>query len=82
MAFHPPGIAVEIVGTEAGKRGCMCKEHAVNCGEVLKEDMVVHLWKVQVGKGYSVLLAIRPAICSTIFVTSCHFHMGQNVLAI
>ncbi len=34
------------------------------------------------GKGYSVLLGNCPAICSVIFVTSCHFCMGQNVLAI
>jgi hypothetical protein len=34
------------------------------------------------GKGYSFLLANCPAICSVIFVTSCHFCMGQNVLAI
>jgi hypothetical protein len=34
------------------------------------------------GKGYSVLLANCPAICSVIFVTSCHFCMEQNVLAI
>ncbi len=34
------------------------------------------------GKGYSVLLANCPAICSVIFVMSCHFCMGQNVLAI
>jgi hypothetical protein len=32
------------------------------------------------GKGYSVLLANCPAICSVIFVTSCHFCMGQNIL--
>ena len=48
MVFHPPGIVVEIVGTEAGNRGRMCKEHAVNFGKVLEEDVVVHLWKVQV----------------------------------
>jgi hypothetical protein len=34
------------------------------------------------GKGYSVLLANCPAICFVIFVMSCHFCMGQNVLAI
>jgi hypothetical protein len=48
MVFHPPGIVVEIVTTEAGDQGCTCKEHTVNCGEVLEEDMVVHLWQVQV----------------------------------
>jgi hypothetical protein len=48
MVFLPPSIVVEIVGTEAGNRGRMCKEHAVNCGKVLEEDVVVRLWKVQV----------------------------------
>ncbi len=48
MVFHPPGIIVEIVGTEAGNWGCTCKEHTVNCGKVLEEDVVVHLWKVQI----------------------------------
>jgi hypothetical protein len=48
MTFHPPGIIVEIVGTEASDRGRTCKEHTVNCGEVLEEDVVVRLRKVQV----------------------------------
>jgi hypothetical protein len=48
MVFHPPGIVLEIVGTEAGDQGCTCKEHTINCGEVLEQDVVVHLWKVQV----------------------------------
>jgi hypothetical protein len=48
MVFHPPGIVVEIVGAEAGDRGRTCKEHTVNCSEVLEEDMVVRLRKVQV----------------------------------
>ncbi len=47
MATHPPGIVVEIVGTEMGDQGCSCEEHAV-CGSVLEEDVVVRLWKVQV----------------------------------
>jgi hypothetical protein len=48
MTFHPPGIAVEIVGTEAGNRGRTCKEHTLNCGKVLKEDVVIRFKKVQV----------------------------------
>jgi len=48
MVFHPPGIVVEIVGTEAGDQGRTCKEHIVNCGKVLEEDVVIRLWKVQV----------------------------------
>ncbi len=39
---------MEIVGTEAGNRGRTCKEHTINCGKVLEEDVVVCLWKVQV----------------------------------
>ncbi len=48
MVFHSPGIVMEIVGTEAGDRGHTCKEHTVNCGKVMEEDVVVRLWKVQV----------------------------------
>ncbi len=48
MVYHPPGIFVEIVGTDAGDRGCTCEEHPVNCGIVLEEDVVVCLRKVQV----------------------------------
>jgi hypothetical protein len=61
MVFHPLGIVVEIVGTEAGNRGRRCKEHIVNCGEVLEEDVVVHLQKVQVlvdGREETVITAV------------------------
>ena len=47
MVFHPPGIVVKIIGTEAGVQGRSCKEHPVNCGEVLEPDMVIRLQKVQ-----------------------------------
>ncbi len=47
MVFHPPGIVIEIVGAEAGDHGRPCKEHPVNCGEVLEQDVVVRLLKVQ-----------------------------------
>ncbi len=47
VATHPPSIIVEIVGTLMGDHGCSCEEHVV-CGSVVEEDMVVHLWKVQV----------------------------------
>ena len=42
MVYHPPGIVVEIVGTDAGDRGRTCEylEHPVNCGVVLDEDVV------------------------------------------
>ena len=61
MTFHPPGIIVEIVGTEASDRGCTCKEHTVNCGKVLEEDVVVRLRKVQVvvdGKEETAIAAV------------------------
>jgi hypothetical protein len=46
--FRPTGVVVEIVGTEVGDRGCSCEEHPNNCGKVLAEDVVMHLWKVQI----------------------------------
>ena len=47
MATHPPGIVVEIVGTEMGDQGHSCEEHTVR-GSVLEEDVVVRLRKVRV----------------------------------
>ena len=47
MVFHPPGIVVEIAGTEASDQGRSCEEHPINCGEVLEPDVVVRLRKVQ-----------------------------------
>ena len=47
ISRHPPGIIVQIVGTEVGTNGQSCEEHAV-CGSVLEEDMIVRLLKVQV----------------------------------
>ena len=44
--IHPSGIVVEIVGTEMSCQGRSCEEHEI-CGEVLKEDVVVHLHKIQ-----------------------------------
>jgi hypothetical protein len=46
--FHPSGLVVEIVGTEMGDRGCSCEEHPNNCGEVLANNVVVRLRKVQI----------------------------------
>jgi hypothetical protein len=45
--FHPTDAVVEIVGTEMNDQGCTCKEH-LNCGEVMANDVVVRLWKVQI----------------------------------
>ncbi len=47
MVFHPSGIVVEIIGTEANDQGRSCEEHPINCGEVLEPDVVVRLRKVQ-----------------------------------
>jgi hypothetical protein len=47
MVFHPPGIVVEIVGTEANDQGNSCEEHPINCGKVLEPDVAVRLRKVQ-----------------------------------
>ena len=44
--IHPSGIVVEIVGMEMSCQGLSCEEHD-NCGEVLKEDIVVRLRKIQ-----------------------------------
>ena len=52
---------VEIVGTERGDQGRSCEEHDVNCGEVLAEDVVVRLRKVQIlveGKEETAIAAV------------------------
>jgi hypothetical protein len=45
--FHPTGVVVEIVETKMDDRGRSCEEHS-NCGEVMAEDVVVRLRKVQI----------------------------------
>ncbi len=58
---HPSGVMVEIVGTERGDQGRSCEEHDVNCGEVLAEDVVVRLRKVQIlveGKEETAIAAV------------------------
>ena len=45
-SIHLSGIVAEIVGTEMSCQGRSCKEHEI-CGEVLKEDVVVRLRKIQ-----------------------------------
>jgi hypothetical protein len=47
-SFHPTGIVVEIVGTERSDQGHSCEEHIANCGEVMANDVVVRLQKVQI----------------------------------
>ena len=46
--MHPSGVVLDIVGTNRDDRGRSCEEHEVNCGEVLAEDVVVRLRKVQI----------------------------------
>ena len=44
--IHPGGILIDIVGTTMSCQGHLYKENEI-CGEVLKEDMVVLLHKMQ-----------------------------------
>ena len=44
---HPLGIVIEIVGITACDQGRSCEEHPY-CGEVIDEDVVVRLRRVQV----------------------------------
>ena len=58
--IHPCGIVVEIVGTEMSCQGRSCEEHEI-CGEVMEEDVVVRLRKIQLmveGKEETVIAAI------------------------
>ena len=57
---HPCGILVEIVGTTVSCQGRSCEEHEI-CGDVLKEDVVVRLRKLQLmveGKEETIIAAI------------------------
>ncbi len=45
--FHPTSVGMEIIGTNVGDRDRSCEEHS-KCGEVMAEDVVVHLQKVQI----------------------------------
>ena len=47
MSYHPCGDTVEIVGVNSATNGRSCEEHPI-CGEVVIEDMVLCLRKVQV----------------------------------
>ncbi len=55
-------------------------EYEAGASEPLYDLIIGKQTLHDIGKGYSVLLANCPAICSVIFVTSCHFCMGQNIL--
>ncbi len=57
---HPCGILVKIVGTTVSCQGRLCEEHEI-CGEVLKEDVVARLRKMQLmvaGKEETAIAAI------------------------
>ena len=47
MSYHPRGDTVKIVGVNSPTNGRSCEEHRI-CGEVVIEDVVLHLRKVQV----------------------------------
>ena len=47
MSYHPRGDTVEIVGVNSPTNGQSCEEHCI-CGEVVIEDVVLPLRKVQV----------------------------------
>ena len=47
MPYHPRGDTVEIVGVNSPTNGRSCEEHRI-CGEVVIEDVVLRLRKVQV----------------------------------
>ena len=48
MAYYPSPVVLHIVGTEADDRGRSCEEHHCCGEEVMQEDIVVRLRKVQV----------------------------------
>jgi hypothetical protein len=60
--IHPSGIVAKIVGTEMSCQGRSCEEHDIcGGGEVLKEDIVVRLRKIQLmfeGKEETAITAI------------------------
>ena len=47
MSYHPRGDTVEIVGVNSPTNRQSCEEHHI-CGEVVIEDVVLRLRKVQV----------------------------------
>jgi hypothetical protein len=57
---HPPGILVEIVGTEMSCQGRLCEMHKM-CGKGVMEDVVVCLRRIQLmveGKEETAIAAI------------------------
>ena len=82
--IHPLGILVKTVETELSCQGRPCKEHKM-CSKVLKEDVVVHLRKMQLmveGKEETAIAAIwvRDGInCCRVGFVPCHMvrHAAQ-----
>ena len=56
MSFHPTGVTIEIVGTEASSNGRSCEAHEVCGRSVLFDDVVVRLRKVQILNERQILL--------------------------
>ena len=47
--MHPPGVVLDIVGTNRGDRGRSCEEHLDACGTaVLMDDAVIRIRKEQI----------------------------------
>jgi hypothetical protein len=66
--INPSGILVQIVGTQKSFQGRSCEEHEI-CDEVLKEDVVVRLRKMQLlveGKEETVITARMGSITATL----------------
>ena len=70
-SYHPTGVVVEIVGIAAGDQGRSCNDHPDYCGEVLQEDVIVRIRKVQVIIGGKEVKALA-AIWVTDGVDYCH----------
>jgi hypothetical protein len=71
---------MEIVGTEAGDRGRTCEEYTVNCGKVLKKNLVVCLRKVQVVVDEKEETAIA-AVWVTDGINRCHVGFLKSLSA-
>ena len=51
MVFHPPGIVVEIVGTEVGDQAARAKSTLLTAARCWSQNVVVRLLKVQLMVG-------------------------------
>ncbi len=75
---HAPGILVEIVGLQISCRGRSCEEHELCRDEVLKEDVVVRLRRVQLvvdgkeEKAIEVVWVTKGMDCCRVGFLPCH----------